>query len=89
MKPKPELVKSLIATERAHSQAFSKTQRKDVHWAKWYAKYLIENTDFQIQTEREWTAQDLAEALSDLQTAFVNNQPKTSWVNYYASRLVY
>ncbi len=87
MKPDARIVAALLKTERAHRLAVKSGEETDAGWAAWYAAYLLQQTDFQHLTSREWTVGDLAQALESLNLAYENSRKKDSWVHYYAARL--
>jgi hypothetical protein len=87
MRVKRELVHALIAAGKAHHQALQANASNPNDWHKWFAIYLLEQTDFQTLTEREWSPSDLADALEDLHATYKRMQPRIDRAHFFAQRL--
>lgn len=86
MNPLQVIFDALAQTERAYQTKFG-SRRQNADWANWYASFLIQETDFGQATQRRWQVQELAEALSDLNTTFEQTLRKQSWAEFLAGRL--
>lgn len=80
------IVDALNKTRRAYQQEFGQ-RPPGSDWADWYARYLLDETEFRQGTERQWQADDLALALIDLDKTYEKMQSKQTWVEYLAERL--
>jgi len=87
MKPDQTIVQALLKTHRDHQAAFAGTSGQDPNWSDWYAKRLLNHTDFLLATRRQWTTDDLSKALSDLDTSYNRTERRHHWSHYYALRL--
>jgi len=86
-KPNSGIVSCLDAAERAHNRAYPGGRRRDDSWPQWYADYLLGQAGLLAYTSRKWAADELAEALSQLDAAYYNGSQNQSWVVYAAARL--
>lgn len=86
MHARQPIVDALNKTRRAYQQEFGQ-RRPGSNWADWYARYLLDETGFVQGTERQWLADDLALALTDLDNTYAKIQSKQSWADYLAERL--
>lgn len=78
---------SLVDALQSASKAFRQSRQSSDVWAVFYAHHLLTQTHFQLATDRDWTEEELAEALMHLKTAYGLRRPKEHWSVYYAQRL--
>lgn len=88
------LIKALLDAEKHHNLADSASDRQDdrddgtdADWPRQYAQYLLEHTDFQSKTKRQWQTDELAQALADLQTSYARKTRRHHWAHYFSQRL--
>lgn len=62
-------------------------RQQNSSWASFYSAHLLAETEFSRGSEREWQADELTQALIDLDTAYQRKMPKQSWSQYLADRL--
>jgi hypothetical protein len=86
-KPNSQILACLKAAEQAHQQTTADGKNSDPDWAGWYARYLLQLTDFSRHTSRQWQAEELAEALQHLEAAYQNGSQNQPWTVYTAARL--
>jgi len=83
-----EIAGLLRSTQKAHHQLFASAVPANDEWANWYAKYLLDKTNFLQLVERDWSKEDLSLALLALSESFEQAHSKNSWDIYYAERLI-
>lgn len=86
-KPNSGIVSCLVAAERAHRQLHPGGRRQDPNWPQWYADFLLGPAGLLSHTSRQWQADELAEALAQLDAAYFNGSQNQSWAVYTAARL--
>lgn len=77
----------LTQTEQAHNKTVSGGRRADTNWPSWYAHHLLNHTELSRFTHRQWSDEELAEALIMLDAAYLNGSQNHSWARYCAARL--
>ena len=77
---KEEIKKLLQETGRAHHQAFIKTNGEHYEWPMWYAKYLLDHSQFLKDKYSEKELEGILEGF--------RNDDKTDWIEKYAEALV-
>lgn len=83
MKPNQDIVQALLETNRR-----VKDFGQNDDWAERWAEYLLKETNFNQLTDRDWRADDLAEALKSLRAAYDRQKPRHTWAHFFALRLL-
>ena len=81
------LANILTETAKNHQLALVKKGGEDPDWPKWYAKFLLKNTDFSkiIPGLNETT---LAHLLEMLDHQLKHDTTRQTWEHYYARKLL-
>jgi len=83
MRPNQDIVQALLET---YSRVDGFGQNDE--WAEKWAEYLLRETNFNQLTDRDWQADDLAEALKSLHAAYARQKPRHTWAHFFALRLL-
>ncbi len=81
-----ELADLLVATGHAHHQAFLASDGADPEWPLWYANYLHDKLNAAFK--HDFTQSEIVYLLVKLDKEYVEQNPATSWSEYYAQFLV-
>ena len=71
---------------QAHHQAFLHTKGDDPEWPDWYADYLLD--DLNDQLNADITRGQLSELLIELDRTYRSEARDEDWTQFYADRLI-
>ena len=88
MNKQTKLAELLSEVVEEHHKAFESTNGNDPMWALWYAKQLSASPEFADLLDRRVEVDELADLLTELDTAFQAHKKESSWQRYYAKELL-
>jgi hypothetical protein len=83
-----EIAALLGEAAEAHAQVYRISEGEDPDWASWYAKWLIDLSEFSELLDADVVPSHLIYELVRLEREYNETQPDEAWEMYYATQLL-